>query len=249
MRKFTAGILCMLILLFTVPGISQKMTWTTKSDAAKELAGKGADHYMNAEFEQAYNDFSGALKLDPDFTVALVFMSNLTRGETRKAYAQKAVKSAENKTEGEKLFASTTVEKDTTARRMIWAKLHSMFPDGAMIGDFYVQTRPTPEERFKAAQDYIKKFPDEASMYNNIAYYYLQNKKDNAMAKQNFEKYMSMYPDGSNPYDSMGEFYLDTGDTVNAEKYYKLSLEKYPFTTSSINALQQIADNKKKDAK
>ena len=106
MRKFTGGILCMLILLFLFSAISQKMTWTTKSEAAKELAMKGANHYMNAEFERAYADFSAALKLDSDFTVALVFMSNLTTGETRKAYAQKALKSAENKTEGEKLFAS-----------------------------------------------------------------------------------------------------------------------------------------------
>ena len=73
----------------------------------KMLAMKGADHYMNAEFERSYADFSEALQLDPDFTVALVFMANLTRGEARKAYIQKAIKSAENKTEGEKLFAST----------------------------------------------------------------------------------------------------------------------------------------------
>jgi Tfp pilus assembly protein PilF len=249
MRKFIAGILCMLILLFTLQGISQKMTWTTKSKAAKDLATKGADHFMNAEFERAYWDFSEALQLDPDFTVALVFMTNLSRGETRKAYAQKALKSAENKTGGEKLFASTVGEKDTTARRMIWAKLHSMFPDGAMIGDFYVQTRATPEERFAAAQEYIKKFPDQPAMYNTIAYYYLLNKKDTAMAKQNFEKYISMYPEGSNPYDSMGDFYVNTGDTANAEKYYRLSLDKYPFTNSSVNAVQKFDDNKKKDSK
>ena len=47
----------------------------------------------------------------------------------------------------------------------------------------------------------------------------------------------------------MGEFYLNSGDTANAEKYYKLSLEKYPFTGSSVNAYQKIADSKKKDAK
>ena len=121
-----------------------------------------------------------------------------------------------------------------------------MFPDGAMLGNIYVQTRATPEEQFAAAQDFIKKFPDQPSMYNTIGYYYMLNKKDNAMAKQNFEKYISMYPDGSNPYDSMGDFYLTTGDTTNSEKYYKLSLEKYPFTTSSLNALQKINDSKKK---
>ena len=132
---------------------------------------------------------------------------------------------------------------------MIWAKLHTMFPDGAMLANIYVQTRATPEEQFAAAQEFIKKFPDEASMYNIIAYYYLQNKKDNAMAKQNFEKYISMYPEGSNPYDSMGEFYLDNGDATNAEKYYRMSLEKYPFYNSSLNALQKITDSKPKDSK
>src|SRR5689334_15691758 len=105
-----------------------------------------------------------------------------------------------------------------------------MFPDGEIVGSIYVQTRATPEERFAAAQEYIKKFPNQPAMYNTIAYYYMLDKKDNAMAKQNFEKYIALYPDGSNPYDSMGEYYLDTGDTANAEKYYNMSLEKYPFT-------------------
>jgi len=237
------------MLSLAIPAVSQRMTWTTTSEAAKDLAMKGVDHYLNAEFEQSYNDFSAALKLDPDFTIALVFMFNLTRGETRKAYAERALKSAGTKTEGEKLFASTVGEKTTAeSRRETWSKLHTMFPDGAMLANIYVQTRATPDEQFAAAQEYIKKFPDQPAMYNTIAYYYMQ-KKDNAMAKQNFDKYISMYPEGSNPYDSMGEFYLNTGDSTNAEKYYRLSLEKYPFTNSSVNVVQKFDDNKKKDAK
>jgi len=59
---------------------------------------------MNAEFAQAYNDFSAAVKLDPDFTVALAFLTNLTTGETQKMYAKKTLASAGNKTDGEKLF-------------------------------------------------------------------------------------------------------------------------------------------------
>ena len=101
MRKFNGSILCVLILLLTVPAISQKMTWTTKSDAAKERAMTGAAHMMNAEFEQAYQDFSEAVKLDPDFTVALAFMANLSTCQTRKDYTQKALNSASDKTEGE----------------------------------------------------------------------------------------------------------------------------------------------------
>jgi len=247
MRKFPGSILCMLFLFLTLPGISQKMTWTTKSKAAKDLAGSGVDHFMNAEFAQAYNDFSAAVKLDPDFTVALAFLTNLTTGETQKMYAKKTLASAGDKTDGEKLFASLTDEKNKRAERAdIVAKLHTMFPDGAMIGNLYVQTRATPAEQLTAVEAYVKKFPDEASGYNTMAYLNLQVKKDTAAAKQLFEKYITMHPDGCNPYDSMGEFYLDTGDTANAEKYYKMALEKYPFNISSVEALEKIEAGKKK---
>ncbi|MEP6584786.1 MAG: hypothetical protein ABJA90_10985 [Ginsengibacter sp.] len=246
MRKIVVSILTMLFaLLFTLQGISQKkqMTWTTTSEVASGLAHQGADHMMNAEFEQAYADFNAALKLDPNFTVALVFMSNLARGDVRKSYAERALKSASDKTEGEKLFASLADDKNKQEeRRVIWAKLHSMFPEGAMLADFYVQTRATPEERFTAAEDFIKKFPDNAAMYNTIAYYYMLDKKDNSMAKTNLDKYVALYPEGTNPYDSMGEYYLTIGDKENAKKYYTMALEKFPFNNSSLNALQKMAD-------
>ncbi|MEO5650719.1 MAG: hypothetical protein ABIR03_12450 [Ginsengibacter sp.] len=248
MKKMMTGILCMLILLlFTTHGFSQRMTWTTKSNTAKDLAMKGASHFMNAEFEQAYMNFSEAVKLDPNFTVALVFMANLAKGESSKEYGRKALQSAANKTKGEKLFASLPTEGNTPEnRRDIFEKLHTMFPDGYLLATFYVNSRNTSEERFAAAQETIAKFPDQPSMYNTIAYYYMLDRKDLDMAKQNLEKYLSMYPEGCNPYDSMGEYYLNAGDTANAEKYYKLALEKYPFFNSSINALQKIEDAKKK---
>jgi hypothetical protein len=44
----------------------------------------------------------------------------------------------------------------------------------------------------------------------------------------------------------MAEYYLTTGDTTNAEKYYKMALEKYPFFNSSVNAMQKINDAKPK---
>jgi Tfp pilus assembly protein PilF len=246
MKKFISSTVCVLFVLFSLQGISQKMTWTTKSKAANTLGHAGAVHMMNAEFEQAYQDFYEAVKLDPNFTVALVFMANLTYGNVRKDYIQKALKSAMNKTNGEKLFASILDSGLTQQnRRDVWAKLYTMFPDGAVLGHFYVITRATPEESFSAAEDYIKKFPDQPAMYNNLGYYYLQTKKDTAMAKQYLDKYLTMYADGANPYDSMGEYYLDTGDTENAKKYYTLALEKYPFFNSSINALQRIATDKK----
>ncbi len=48
----------------------------------------------------------------------------------------------------------------------------------------------------------------------------------------------------------MGEYYLNTGDMENSKKYYSMALEKYPFNSSSIAALQKMEDkNKAGDAK
>jgi tetratricopeptide (TPR) repeat protein len=121
-----------------------------------------------------------------------------------------------------------------------------MFPDGGMIGSFYVVTRATPEERFAAAQDYIAKFPKNAWMYNTIAYYYMLDKKDMAKAKECFDKYLELYPNGYNPYDSMGEYYLTNGDMDKAKKYYTMAVERYPFSNSSVTALQKMNDDAKK---
>ena len=251
MKKLFALLLTFLMLpAFFVFTYAQKktMTWTTKSDKALKLAEKGVNHMMNIEFAQAYEEFSEALELDKNFTIPLVFMANLTVGDVRKSYAERAVKSTQGKTEGEKLFASTVAPGNTPeGNRATWEKLHNMFPDGSMIGTYYVFTRATREETFSAAQDYTKKFPDKPWMYNSIAYYYMQDKKDYAMAKENFEKYIKLYPEGCNPYDSMGEYYFNVGDMEKSEKYYNMALEKYPFNTSSADKLKEIkiAKNKK----
>lgn len=242
-KKFALLTVLLALLLFTSTAIAQKktMTWTTKSDKAKELASKGVTHMMNIELEQAYPYIKQALDLDPDFTVALVFMANLSNGATKKAYSARAVKSAANKTEGEKIFASLQDTGATQAsRREIWTKLHNMFPDGKMISLYYLFTRATPAEQFTVGQEMLKKFPDDACFYNIMAYLYLQEKKDTATAKTYFEKYIAMYPDGSNAYDSMGEFYFLTGDMANSEKYYTMALEKYPFIASSVDKLKEI---------
>jgi tetratricopeptide (TPR) repeat protein len=247
-----------ILLLFTTPTIAQKqvsmsqgaMTWTSKSAQAKKLTAIGFFYLLNVEREQAYQYFKQAIEADPNFTVALTFLSNLSTGEAKKEFAQKAQQSAMNKTEGEKLFVAIVDEKTTAdQRREIWSKLHVMYPNDRAIGHLFATSRATAEERFDAMKEYVQKYPEEPAAYNMLGYYYMLDQKDNATAKTYFEKYIQLYPDGANPYDSMGEFYLTTGDVENAEKYYKMALEKYPFMVSSIQALQKIAEEKKKTDK
>jgi Tfp pilus assembly protein PilF len=219
---------------------------TTNSKVAKDLADKGTVFYQNIDMAQAYNYFSDALKADPDFTYALVFMKFLTRGETSKKYAEQALRSAKNKSDGEKLFASLVDEKNKPEDYpAIWSKLHKIYPDCSLVTGFYINTLATPEERFTAMQEYIKQFPKDGSIYNSLAYYYMNDKKDMENAKKNFEKYKAMCPKFANPYDSMGEYYLNNGDIDNAEKYYTKALEIYPFFNTSVNALDKIKADKK----
>ena len=63
----------------------KRMTWTTSSDQAREMATKGSMYHRNIEYEQAYECFLAAEKLDPNFTIPLVFLATMTRGETKKS--------------------------------------------------------------------------------------------------------------------------------------------------------------------
>ena len=112
---------------------------------------------------------------------------------------------------------------------------------------YYALSIPDSAQAFDTMAAYMQKYPSSPEAINNLAYMYLSDKKDTATAKKFFEKYIEVYPDGYNPYDSMGEFYAITGDAANSEKYYALSLEKYPFTNSSVAALKKFADDKKKN--
>ena len=93
------------------------MNWTTKSKEAKKFYATGLYHMINVEREQAYQDFKAAVEADPQFTLPLAFLANLSAGETKKTFAKRAQASASNKSEGDVLFASLTDEKSTPESR------------------------------------------------------------------------------------------------------------------------------------
>ncbi|HEY1112794.1 MAG TPA: tetratricopeptide repeat protein [Chitinophagaceae bacterium] len=227
-------------------GAQKTMSWTTSSKAAREWAQKGSLHFLNAEWPQAYDYFNRASNMDPNFTEPLIFMSWMAAGQSKKDLAQRALKSATNKPEGEKLWASILDEKSTPeSRREAWTKLNDMYPEDPLVASGFVRSRATLDERIAAAGEFLQKFPNAGHMHNSLGYYYME-KKDNETAKKHFEKYIELYPEGYNPYDSMGEYYLTIGDLDNAEKYYTMALEKYPFISSAQEAMAKIKMEKEK---
>lgn len=257
MKKNLLSVFAFAFFLFATPVcFAQKMValsegaipLQSKSQQAKSLTAMGLAHMMNVERELAYSNFKAAVDLDPNFSIALSYLATLTFGESKKDFAQRAAASA--KTEGEKLYAQIVQESTTPdARRDAWAKLHTMYPNDHTIGYAYAFSRADVDERIKALTEFMQKFPEETAVYNQLGYVYMMNKKDMAKAKEYFEKYIQTNPSSANPYDSMGEFYLTTGDLSNAEKYYNMALERYPFMVSSHEGLLKIEMQKKKTEK
>jgi len=258
MKKISVSVIAFLFLLLanSTAVLAQKqvsmsasaMPLNTKSQQAKKLGMSGLAHMMNVEREFAYNDFKAAVELDPNFSVALTYLANLSFGDAQKEYARRAMETAKN--EGEKLYAQI-VQEATTAneRRQAWAKLRDLYPADPVIGYAYAFSKADPDERIAALTAYLQKFPEETAAYNQLGYAYMADKKDFVKAKEYFEKYIQTNPSSPNPYDSMAEFYLNTGDLANAEKYYKMALEKYPFMVSSVEGLQKVEAGKKKAEK
>ena len=258
MKKISISVMALLLLVVvdTTSVMAQRkvalsesaMPLNASSQQAKKLGMMGLTHMMNVERELAYNDFKAAADLDPSFSVALSYLASLSYGQSQKEYARRAMETA--KTEGEKLYAQIVQETTTPeARQQAWATLHNMYPNDHVIGYAYAFSRATPDERIAELNAFMQKYPEETAAYNQLGYVYMANKKDMAKAKEYFEKYIQTNPSSANPYDSMGEFYLTTGDLENAEKYYKLALEKYPFMVSSVEGLQKIEASKKKTDK
>jgi TolA-binding protein len=100
---------------------------------------------------------------------------------------------------------------------------------------------PDSIQVFNTTMEYLQKYPSSPEAINNLAYMYLNDKKDTATAKTYFEKYIEVYPDGYNPYDSMGEFYYITGDMANSKIYYTKSLEHYPFCYTSRQKMEELS--------
>ena len=248
MKKYTFPICTFVYLCFFLPVHAQQtMPFTSSSDYAKKLVSSGMMHLVNVEYEEAYDDFDDAVKLDPNFALAHFFKGRLSFGESRTKCFAKAQQTAANTTDAEKLLISIAdTSLDQKGRHEIFTKLRNMYPEDPVLEDFYVMSEPDSASRVKLLEEQVAKFPNSPEVYNQMGYYYMMAKKDNAKAKECFEKYLAMYPDGYNPYDSMGEYYLNTGDKENAKKYYMKSLERCPSSFSSQTKYQELTKDDKK---
>jgi tetratricopeptide (TPR) repeat protein len=75
---------------------------------------------------------------------------------------------------------------------------------------------------------------------NELSYYFIKTKKQNKEALKLLELNIAIHPDAFNTYDSYGQCLLLLGDTKNAIKAYKKSLELNPENENAIKVLSEL---------
>lgn len=220
---------------------------TSKFPDAIDRFKKGRDLADNARFAEATTEFNQALKIDPDFALALAYRGTVTpgpRGQTdiEQASAKAATMATGNpktKTKAtplpkaEQLF----IEASLAGRRGELAKAEGLWKQvtEAAPQDWRAQMalaqQLLAEEKFGEAIDALNKAAainsNAGPVFNSLGYAHLAQ-GDTAAAVEALKRYASMNPNEPNPHDSLGEALMAAGDLVQAEAEFKKAVEISP---------------------
>src|ERR1700694_5073886 len=168
---------CTLLAMLTLQLSAQDFKWSVNKKARPYLE-KGIDYVINNENEQAYPELMQAIRLYPTCSIALFYLSTLTRGDAHKDYVARTKSSLRGKPEEEKaFFALVDSPSRQQANSMLFEKMHTLYPANFLFSYYYSITRPGDEKSFVATQELIRQFPNEGAPYHNLAYMYLHYQK------------------------------------------------------------------------
>jgi predicted alpha/beta superfamily hydrolase len=121
--------------------------------------------------------------------------------------------------------------------------LEFIFSDWQMPQNFYDEGLNAVVEYYdKLSQKYMAKINPPETTINLLGYMAL-NKGKLSEALRIFQYNINLYPYSGNVYDSMGEAYLQFGDSTQALKNYKKSLELNPNNDNAKKIIQKLESN------
>lgn len=210
-----------------------EMPLTSKSPDAIDHFKKGRDLADNSRFAEATQEFDQALKLDPDFALALAYRGSFTPGpDGLKDIEQASAKTAAiSKPEQLMIAAIAAGRRGEFARSEDqWKQLTDLVPgdwhayQGRGFQLFFVQ-------KYGDALDALNKAttlnPNAGSAYNMIGYAHLLQ-GDAGPAVDALKKYASLAPNEPNPQDSLGEALMANGQFADAEAAFQKALSILP---------------------
>jgi tetratricopeptide (TPR) repeat protein len=212
---------------------------TSKSAAAKAAFEKGIVDYENMQLSPALDQWREAVKLDPDFALAYLFISDVSPVPAEKASAlQKAKLLAANVSPGEGLlvrwFASTQ-ENDFISAISAMNDVLAQFPKDKRLR-YYASTwfmnHRAYERSLDLAEQALNIDPDYPAALNEAGYACVYLGQINK-AFDLMERYVSLLPKEANPQDSFAEFLRIDGNFPQALDHYRAALRIDPKFDSS----------------
>jgi len=198
------------------PSSAALMTITSKSSPAVEHFRKGESLFFNVRTTEAANEFSEALKLDPDFVLAHVFHGQSVPGPEGLKELEVAAAGASGLPEAERLFVEAALADrrgESAKRRELATRLTQAAPGDwrshNMLGFFLLD-----EHKFADAIPSLRKAtelnPQAGSAYNLLGYAALRQ-GDTGGAIAAFTEYARAMPQEPNAQDSLGEALMAAG--------------------------------------
>lgn len=250
-------LLSFIFFLFIAISISAQQTnyadlkVTTDSPEALKLYNQGVQDLTNVKINEAEENFSKAIELDPEFMMAHVMEAMghyYNKNEEQfKTSANKAINSKATLNESEKLLQEAmkklveNPQADVTefGKKLVEQNPKSFFAH-TILANFQQMAKDT-EGALKTYESMLSLTNDPAPVYNSLGYMYMAtNQMDKA--RESFEKYLEADPDNANAYDSMGDYYAKMQDMKNAQQSY---LKAYEMDSSNFKISHEKAEKLK----
>ena len=207
---------------------------TTSSMDAYRYYVEGRENYRKLYFDDARIAFEKAVKLDPDFAMAYLFLAfaniNLQNIEARDIAIKRAKALSLKTNEKERLrieaYYADLIEHDPEKNYHILRQIAEKYPKEKEIFNdlgFYYQDGGAFEKAIVEFNKALELDPNYGNVHNQLGYVYL-DMGDFPKAVEHFKKYVSLSPGEANPLDSLAEAYFYMGQLDEAIANYKEAL-------------------------
>ena len=206
---------------------------TSKSPEAVAHFKKGEELFDNLRTVEATDEFSQALKLDPDFALAHAFHGLATPGPDGLKEIQAAAAAAASLPEAERALiegAAAARSNDSAKAKASYVRVTELVP-GDWRGHYSLGQQLLTDQKYAEAIASLKKAtglnPNAGGAQNMLGYAALrQGDADGAIAA--FQEYARIMPQEPNPQDSLGEALLAAGRFKESESAFQKALELSP---------------------
>jgi tetratricopeptide (TPR) repeat protein len=214
---------------------ASKLPVTTSSPEAARHFETAAVHYENHRWNLALNEWNEAIKLDPKFAQAYVWICFTTADPAEEARDRAIAKALMNDvTPGEQLlirWMAGVHENRYVEGIMAMNDMLAMFPHDKrlnfMTGYWLFRFQDEYEVSKKVTLRALADDPNYATCYNQMAYIY-SRLGDFEKALEYVAKYVEMLPHQPNPHDSYGEMLRFAGRYSEAIEQYHTALKIDP---------------------